>query len=64
MIFRDNSKMVVFDSISDGVNQGWGAGAGCFGSLELEPEPLEKKNSIRKLYFSYSFLGKIVSFYG
>ena len=25
--------------------QGWGAGAraGCFGSLELEPEPLEKK---------------------
>ena len=70
---------------------------GVFGSLESEPEPLEKKKpgagdgtackksqepepkplknypahqpfdkikSIRKLYFSYSSLGKIVSFYG
>ena len=56
---------------------------GVFGSLEPEPEPLEKKSrswsrlekksgapqpckkikSIRKLYSSYSILGKIVSFY-
>ena len=64
-------------------------GAGCFGSLEPEPEQIEEKNrsrsrlekksgagaakklagssalredSIRKLYFSYSSLGNILSF--
>ena len=34
---RTNNKHIYF-------KQGWGAGAGCFGSLEPEPEPLEEKN--------------------
>ena len=48
-----------------------GAGAGAARKKSQEPEPLkiwpapqpcEKIKSIRKLYFSYSFLGKILSF--
>ena len=31
---------------------------------EPAPQPYVKINSTRKLYFSYSSLGKIVSFYG
>ena len=45
--------------------QGWGAGAGCFGSLEpeleQEPEPIGKKNSgagaAKKLAGSSALLG-------
>ena len=39
------------------------SGAGAAKKNEQAPQPCEKIKSIRKLYFSYSSLGKIVSFY-
>ena len=58
----------------DVYRQSWGAGAGRPSRLKKKsgagaaknlttPQPCKKIKSIRKLYFSYSSLGIIVSFY-
>ena len=66
------SEPVVFGSlepepIEKKTGDGAGAGAGARAGAEPlknypAPQPCEKIKSIRKLYFSYSSLGKILSF--